>query len=158
VRDYTTMDLADLKALPIAALAAEDAILALWATAPLLPEALAIVETWGFSYRTVLFTWLKTGATASASGSAATRGARASFLLLGRRGRGLPRVARDVEQVIAAPVLGHSVKPPEALERLERLFGRPEDAGPYLELFARGRRRGWHAWGDEAGPWPEDVS
>jgi N6-adenosine-specific RNA methylase IME4 len=106
----------------------------------------------------VLFTWLKTGGDGFRLGLGRYTRSASEFLLLGRRGRGLPRLARDVEQVIAAPIRGHSVKPPEALERLERLFGRPEDAGPYLELFARGRRRGWHAWGDEVGPWPGEVS
>ena len=63
--------------------------------------------------------------------------------LLGRRGRP-PIKARDVRELIVSPRRKHSQKPDEQYERIERLVD-----GPYLEIFARQRRPGWTAWGDE---------
>ena len=56
---YSTMRLEDIKALPVADLAAEDCVLFLWATFPMLKEALEVAEAWGFAYKTVAFTWVK---------------------------------------------------------------------------------------------------
>ena len=67
----------------------------------------------------------------------------AEFCLLGRRGNAR-RLAKDVREVVLAPVREHSRKPDEAYARVERYC-----AGPYLELFARQRRPGWDSWGDE---------
>jgi len=53
--------------------------------------------------------------------------------------------AKDVREIILAPVREHSRKPDEFFHRVERYCD-----GPYLELFARERRPGWDAWGDEA--------
>jgi N6-adenosine-specific RNA methylase IME4 len=63
--------------------------------------------------------------------------------LLGRRGSP-PRLSRDIVDVILAPVREHSRKPDEFYERVEQFA-----PGPYLNLFARERRQGWDAWGDE---------
>jgi N6-adenosine-specific RNA methylase IME4 len=66
------------------------------------------------------------------------------------------RLHADVRQLMVAPLMEHSRKPDEWLERIERLV-----EGPYLELNARRRRPGWTAWGDElewegpAQPMPE---
>ncbi len=52
-----------------------------------------------------------------------------------------------VERVlVVAAVQEHSRKPDEVYERIAALV-----PGPYLELFARARREGWEAWGDEVG-------
>ena len=56
---YPTMGLEDIKALPVADLAAEDCVLFLWATFPMLKDAFAVIDTWGFTYKTVAFTWVK---------------------------------------------------------------------------------------------------
>jgi site-specific DNA-methyltransferase (adenine-specific) len=173
VRDYTPMTIAALKALPVAAVAARDSLLGLWATQTHTPEAIDLMRAWGFEYVTVLFTWFKVVQSVPENGGDGfkmglgryTRSAN-EFMLLGKRGRGLRRLRADIRQVIAdgggesfgAPVLGHSVKPPCVLERIEELIGKPTPTRPYLELFSRWVRRGWHAWGDEVGPWPEQRS
>ena len=56
---YPTMRLEDIKALPVSDLAAGDCVLFLWATFPMLKEALEVIDTWGFTYKTVAFTWVK---------------------------------------------------------------------------------------------------
>lgn len=58
-RYYDTLSLDDVKRINVQAVAADDCILMLWATAPLLPEALSVIDAWGFSYRTVGFVWVK---------------------------------------------------------------------------------------------------
>jgi hypothetical protein len=58
-RHYDTMALDELKALPVDALAADDAVLFMWATWPNLRDALALIEAWGFEYKTDAFLWVK---------------------------------------------------------------------------------------------------
>jgi N6-adenosine-specific RNA methylase IME4 len=141
---------------PVADLAAPDSVLFLWATWPLLKDALFVMKAWGFEYKTCAFTWVKT----TAGGKPATglghhtRG-NTEPCLLGMRGRGVPRVDRGVpqvvleavpeEQTVFAPRGAHSAKPPEVRERIVRLYG---DV-PRLEIFARKRAAGWDAHGDE---------
>ena len=58
-KHYGTMGLKEIKALPVSEIAAKDSVLLMWATFPLLPQALEVIEAWGFSYKTVAFSWLK---------------------------------------------------------------------------------------------------
>jgi N6-adenosine-specific RNA methylase IME4 len=147
VSHYDTMGYPDLTALPVADLAADDCALFLWATDPLLNRALELIEAWGFTYRTVAFTWVKP--TKAGDGWCMGCGywtrANPEICLLGTRGRP-KRLSRAVRQLIVAPRREHSRKPEEARERIEQLV-----AGPYVELFARDNRAGWSAWGLETG-------
>lgn len=131
-----------LRGLPVAA----DAALLMWATAPVLPEALAVMQAWGFAYKTIAFVWVKT--TKQPGGYAVGLGhytrSNAEVVLLGTRGKP-ERLSHAVRQIIAEPRGEHSRKPDEAYRRIEALF-----AGPYIELFARRAREGWAAWGNEA--------
>lgn len=61
-RYYDTLTLEQVKSINVQSVAADDCILMLWATAPLLPEALSVIESWGFTYRTVGFVWVKRSA------------------------------------------------------------------------------------------------
>jgi N6-adenosine-specific RNA methylase IME4 len=138
---YATMTLSEILAMPVADLAAKDSLLFLWATAPLLPQAIEVVSAWGFEYVTVAFTWVKvhpsTGRPLFGMGYY-TRG-NAEYCLLGRRGRPAP-LDRGVASTVLSPRGVHSSKPLEVYDRIERLAGK--DA-PKLELFARSRRAGW---------------
>jgi N6-adenosine-specific RNA methylase IME4 len=139
---YARMSLAEILALPVAELAAPDCALFLWAIDPMLPEALEVIAAWGFTYKTVAFTWVKTsGAGGYPIGCGYWTRANPETCLLATRGRP-KRVARDVRQLIISPRREHSRKPDEVRRRIERLV-----AGPYLELFARERAPGWDAWG-----------
>ncbi len=143
---YQTMPLDDIKALPVESIATQDAVLFLWATYPLYPEALEVIAAWGFKYKTMAFQWVKLN-----------RNNWGAFFGLGRwtRGntepcllatRGKPhRVRSDVFQLLMSPIQGHSHKPPEIRERIVQLMG---DL-PRIELFARRKVDGWDAWGNE---------
>ena len=159
-KHYRTMTLAEVKLLPVKALAEPDAVLLLWATWPMLPEALAVMDAWGFTYKTCAFEWVKTwastpdkvdwGATQPITGTEIleildletvmgmghyTR-ANTEPCLLGVRGKGLERVSASVKQVVCTPVGAHSAKPDEVRRRIDAV--RP---GPSVELFARGHLR-----------------
>lgn len=139
-RHYPIMALEEICALPVAAIAAKDAVLALWAINPMLPEALQVMDYWGFKFKTVLFVWAK-----GRIGLGYYTRAGAELCLLGTRGRGLPRMTRAERQVVYAKPSDHSRKPEEFARSLERLFG---DV-PRIELFARQLRPGWTLWGNE---------
>ena len=148
---YQTLHAAELAALPVRSLAARDAALLMWATMPTLPEALALMAAWGFSYRTVAFTWIKLNRDGSPFLGLGhyTRG-NAELCLLGTRGR-VPRLARDVPQVIMARRREHSRKPDQQYGLIERLFG---DV-PRVELFARQCWPGWsQAFSNQARLYP----
>lgn len=183
---YPTLSTQDLRALDVGALAAPDCALFLWATMPTLPDALTVMESWGFRYSTVAFVWVKTapsGAHAKARralrrvladgtvadlaidtletlgllsdglawGTGQSTRANVEVVLLGLRGK-LGRVNAGVHQVVMAPPGKHSAKPVEVHNRINLLLGYRRR----LELFARMRRVGWDAWGNEA-PGGNDV-
>jgi N6-adenosine-specific RNA methylase IME4 len=149
---YHTMSMEDIAALPISSLAARDCALFLWVSWPMLPDALRVIEAWGFAFKTCAFDWMKahTGqidmfrddADALPGMGYWTR-ANSEPCLLATRGRPV-RLNRDVRMGIIAPRREHSRKPDCVHARIERLV-----AGPYLELFARETRPGWTTWGDE---------
>ncbi len=143
-RHYATMSLADIRALPVGDVAARDAVLFLWAVDCMLPEALETGRGWGFTFKTVAFTWAKSKAQGGYHIGLGywTRGNPEQCLLFTK---GSPRrLSAAVRQLIVAPRREHSRKPDEAAERIERLV-----AGPYLEMFARTTRPGWAAWGND---------
>jgi N6-adenosine-specific RNA methylase IME4 len=156
---YDCLSLPEIKALPVAAWAAPDAVLLLWATDPLLPRALEVIEAWGFTYKTVGFYWVKLNKSAApvTLGNGPLLAERDFFTGLGFWTRANPepcllatrghprRRAGDVRKLLIEPRREHSRKPDEAALRIERLL-----EGPYLELFARRTRPGWDTWGAQA--------
>ena len=123
-------------------------MLFLWVVNSQLPRCLSVVEAWGFDYRG-LITWAKTGKPGGALDGRPhfgmgywVRGA-TEHMVIGVKGKPKPQSRREVSW-FAAPVGEHSVKPEEAYALVERL-----SSGPRLELFARRRRPGWEAWGNE---------
>lgn len=143
---YPVMHTKDICALPVEELAEEDAVLFLWSVPPNLPAALEVIESWGFTYKTVGLSWIKMNKDGSPfMGMGYYTRANAEMCLLATRGRVLPRQSRSVRQVIISRRREHSRKPDEQYERIERLFG---DL-PRIELFARHRWPGWDAWGNE---------
>jgi N6-adenosine-specific RNA methylase IME4 len=149
---YDCMSLADIKALPVADWAAPDCALFLWAIDPSLPQAFEVIEAWGFTYKTVAFTWVKTtkGGAGFPIGCGYWTRANPEQCLLATRGRP-QRLLRSVQQLILAPRREHSRKPDEVYARIEALV-----AGRYLELFAREQRTGWDSWGNEVETGPAE--
>lgn len=155
---YQTMPPEEVAALPVASLAAGDSVLFIWISWPLLPQALSIIEAWGFAYKTCGFAWMKAHAgqielfrddIESSMGMGYWTRANSEVCLLATRGKP-KRLNADVRQGIIAPRREHSRKPDGVHQRIERLV-----AGPYCELFARARRPGWDCFGDQAGKFPE---
>lgn len=154
-RHYPTEGLSALSQLPVGSLAANDAHMFLWATGPNLPQALALMDCWGFRYSALAFTWVKTNPRQAGAlfldefdsfhvGMGHTTRHNVELVLLGRRGSP-KRLSKGVRELIVSPRREHSRKPDEFFERVERYA-----SGPYLELFARQSRPGWTTWGNEA--------
>lgn len=153
------MSVAELGALPVQSLAnSEGCALFMWTTGPMLPQALEVIRLWGFTYKTVFTTWVKTSSAKRARvlgpGNYSRSGS--ELLLVALRGRGaFSRLRgssgdRSIPQVVDAVVQQHSRKPDVVYDLIER-FLRPEMRGVArkVELFARRRREGWVAWGNE---------
>lgn len=151
---YDTMRNAEILAMPVANVAADDAHLYLWVTNPRLYRSpvhddgigpIEIMEAWGFRYVTLL-TWHKLGT----MGMGFYFRGDTEHVLFGVRGKAPIAPELRVSNFFAAPKTGHSRKPDRFYEIVERVS--PE---PRLELFARRRRYGWDVLGDEA---PEEAA
>jgi N6-adenosine-specific RNA methylase IME4 len=147
-RHYPTMELPAIKELPVGALATADCALFLWCLGWNLEPAHAVARAWGFEPKTIAFAWIKQNRCSPGLfwGLGYWTRSNLELCLLATKGRP-KRLARDVHQIVLAPVGRHSAKPPEVHKRIERLI-----RGPYLELFARRRVTGWTVMGDEVEP------
>lgn len=144
---YDTMTTAEIRALPVSEIVAGQAHLYLWVPNALIADGLAVMESWGFSYKSNLV-WAKRRKDGGPDG----RGVGFYFrnvteiILFGVRGkmRTLPPGRRQVN-IIETRKREHSRKPDEQYDIIEAC-----SPGPYLELFARYSRPGWTSWGLEA--------
>jgi len=136
---YPTMPVADICALPISDLATPGTVLFIWATNPLLPEALQVLTAWGFTYKTNI-AWIKD----RGRGKGWFLKSKHELLLIGTRDE-TPHPLEKPDSCFEAdrgPI--HSRKPEKAYEIIESMY-----PGPRIELFARRVRPGWDAWGNE---------
>ncbi len=143
---YRGMSLKELASLPVSAIADNNAVLFLWATYPMIREALSVIEAWGFEYKTIGFQWLKLNRRDGRPFYGLGRWTRGNTepCLLAIRGKP-KRQSRAVFQLVESPIMRHSEKPPVVRDRIVELMG---DL-PRIELFARKRVKGWDAIGDE---------
>jgi len=145
---YRTLTTEDIRAIPVGDAVRDTAHLYLWVPNALLPEGLAVMAAWGFSYKSNIV-WHKIRRDGGSDG----RGVGFYFrnvtelLLFGVRGKNARTLAPGRSQVnmIATRKREHSRKPDEQYGVIEAC-----SPGPYLELFARGTRKGWTYWGNEA--------
>lgn len=149
---YDTMSAEEIADMQVGSLADDDAVLFLWICWPLLPEAMALIDAWGFTYKTCAFCWAKADNTQPDMwnsdlkvevGMGYWTRSNTEACLLATRGKP-KRINADVRQAIIAPRREHSRKPDGVHGRIERLV-----SGPYLELFARQQRPGWTVWGNQ---------
>lgn len=150
---YPCLSLADLKALPVQDIIAKDCVLFMWTTGPMLVDDTAgqLARAWGFTPKTMAFTWVKTTRLGKEWFWGMGRWTRANPEYVTLCTRGNPsRVSAAVHSVIKSPIQQHSVKPAEYRDRIVQLMG---DV-PRIELFARGEPGcGFDGWGNEpAGP------
>jgi N6-adenosine-specific RNA methylase IME4 len=145
---YGTMTLDDIKALPVSQAAADTCHLYLWVPNALLPEGLAVLAAWGFQYKSNIV-WHKVRKDGGPDG----RGVGFYFrnttelVLFGVRGKNARTLApgRSQVNILRTQKREHSRKPDEFYDIVESC-----SSAPYLELFARGTRRGWSSWGNQA--------
>lgn len=145
---YRTLTFEEIMALPVASIAAERAHLYLWCPNALLPEGLAVMKAWGFTYKSNIV-WHKIRKDGGSDG----RGVGFYFrnvtelILFGGRGKNARTLAPGRRQVnlLATRKREHSRKPDEQYEIIKAC-----GPGPFLELFARGTRKNWTMWGHEA--------
>lgn len=143
---YPLMTTEKICSMPVRELAAKNCALFLWATYPNLLDAFKVIEAWGFTYRTKAWTWIKAkkDGTGFHFGMGYYTRANDEPCLLAVKGR-MPVMQHNVHGLIYAPVMAHSRKPDDQYRKIEALY--PDRR--YLELFARRKREGWDAWGNE---------
>jgi N6-adenosine-specific RNA methylase IME4 len=138
---YPTMALEEICALPVAELAAADALLYLWATAPKLAECMEVIRAWGFDYRTCLV-WDK-----EKIGMGYYARNQHELLLIAKRGDIPTPVPGTQPNSVYREARGkHSAKPIFYYEMIEAAY--PQLAK--IELFSRCPRQGWVGWGNQA--------
>lgn len=159
-RHYPTMTIADIKALDVKRVASRNCWLVMWTSWPFLPQALEVMSTWGFRYSSSFKVWVKTKRSLSPdrvfltlpqpyapndfhTGTGYTTRKNIEFCLLGRRGSP-KRLAKNVHELLVAPVREHSRKPDGMHPEIARFA-----AGPYLEMFARCEIEGWDHFGNQ---------
>ena len=149
---YSTMSHDDLEAVPVADVARDDSVLFIWVVQTQIPQAVRLVESWGFTLKSLAFVWVKGNYLPLFPDDVLTqmgmgKWTRAETEQCWLATRGTPkRLDASIRQVIDDRRREHSRKPDGIHERIERLV-----AGPYLELFARQRRPNWTCWGNEVG-------
>jgi N6-adenosine-specific RNA methylase IME4 len=138
---YSTSATDAIKARDVPSIAADDCVLFLWATVPMMPHALEVIAAWGFAYVSQ-FVWVK-----NKTGTGYWNRNQHELLLIGTKGK-IPAPAEGTQfsSVINARVGKHSAKPEEAMKIIETYY----PTVPRIELNCRGKARpGWDAWGDE---------
>lgn len=151
---YSTMTMQEIKDLPVEAIVNDPAHLYLWVPNALLAEGLQVMENWGFTYKTNLI-WYKV----RKDGGPDRRGVGFYFrnvtemILFGVRGKKARTLqpGRSQENMIVSRKREHSRKPDEQYEIIESC-----SPGPFIELFARGPRKGWFVCGNQSQDYSPD--
>ena len=143
---YPTMSIEEIRSLPVETIADEDCILFLWVTFPCLLDGLTVMKSWGFTYKTCAFNWVKRNKKSDSffMGLGFWTRSNSEICLLGTKGKP-KRVSKAVAQVCDARIMEHSRKPDEIRKRIEVLCG---DVSR-IELFARKEYEGWVCIGNE---------
>ncbi len=147
---YDTMPTKDICGLKIRDICDDDTVCFMWATFPNIGEALKVLESWGFTYKTAAFVWVKKNPKSGSNfwGMGAYTRANAEVCLLGiSKDTKVKQIVKSnaVHQIVESPIQKHSQKPSEVRNRIVELLG---DI-PKIELFAREQVDGWDCWGNE---------
>ena len=143
---YSCMNVKDIKELPVNNIAKKDCVLLMWVTYPNLLEGIEVIKSWGFTYKTCGFSWVKKNKKADSFfwGLGYWTRANNEICLLATKGKP-KRINKGVHQVVYEPIREHSRKPDCVRDRIVELCG---DL-PRIELFAREKTDGWDCWGNE---------
>jgi site-specific DNA-methyltransferase (adenine-specific) len=144
---YPTMPLEEIKALPVARISEPDSVCFLWATNPLIREALEVLEVWGFKYTTMV-TWHKT----NSKGMGYWFRGFTEHLLFGKKGN-VKSFHAQIPNIQAHKFIRHSQKPDLFRKLIEKATASMPNPRR-IELFARERHEGWDVWGNQL---PQEV-
>lgn len=152
---YSVMSLKDIQNLEVSKIANDNSVLCMWATMPLLPEALSVIKSWGFKYKTCFISWVKTYPKKGTPVLWMWYYTRSNIevCLLWVRGKWLPVLNHSTSQLIVSPRRSHSQKPDEARDKIEKVFGKKNR----IELFSRNQVDGWTMVGNSIGGTIEDF-
>ena len=149
---YPVMSISDIQELRVKDVCADDCVLFLWGTWPLIEEAKSVIRHWGFKYKTCGFVWVKANKiqqeTDFVGGGHYTR-SNSEYCLIAVRGKGVQRVSKSIRQVIRAVIGEHSQKPEEFYTRIAELYRGKLNKNTTLELFGRRLRRNMTVLGDD---------
>jgi len=145
-KHYSTMTLKDIEKLPVGELADKDCVLFMWCTDPLLHKQIPLVESWGFTYKTVAFYWAKTNRKSNGffTGLGYWTRANPEICILATKGKP-KRVDGGVDRLVVSERREHSRKPDRIRDDIVRLCGDLDR----IELFARTKTPGWDIWGNQ---------
>ncbi len=145
-KQYPTLSVEEICNIPVKNITADNCVLFIWATYPKLPEALKVIQAWGFNYKTIAFQWVKLNKSGFGEFFGLGRWTRGNTEPCLLATKGTPkRINTAVSQLIFIPLRRHSEKPPETRLKIKKLMG---DL-PAIELFARQKIAGWDSWGNE---------
>ena len=145
-KHYKTMTQKQIEELPINNISNKNSILFLWATFPKIQEALNVIKAWGFEYKTIGFTWIKTNRKNNKIffGVGWYTKSNAEICLIGTKGKS-PKTSNSISSIIISHRREHSRKPDEVRSKIIKFCGNLSR----IELFARERIKGWDVWGNE---------
>ncbi len=143
---YGTMSDGEIISLPVEPIANKNCALLMWVISSKIDVAMSACKAWGFDYKTIAFTWIKTSQKTGMPNCrlASYTLSATEVCILAMRGR-VPKKSFKVKQVLLSPRERHSKKPDEIRNRIVELFG---DL-PRIELFARSQTQGWDVFGNE---------
>lgn len=138
---YPTMKIDEIKKLNVASLCEKDCLLFMWSSSPHLPQAIDLMQSWGFEYKTIAFVWDKQRVNPGYYTMS-----QVEVCLVGKKGNiPSPRGARNIKQFLSQMRGRHSAKPSEVRDRIVEMFPTQRK----VELFAREEVEGWDRWGNE---------
>lgn len=144
---YPTMTIEEIAVMPIKNISADNCILFIWVTMPMLDVCFEVITRWGFKYKTCGFVWVKTRPNtmiAVSHGIGNYTKSNVELCLIATKGQ-FKRNQKNVEQIVYAPRGRHSEKPAIIRERIIELCGDVKR----VELFARKKVEGWASYGNE---------
>lgn len=143
---YPVMTIPEIAALKVKDLTAENAVLFMWITWPILFECQEVIEAWGFTYRTLAWVWIKANPTGFGffMGMGHYTRANSEPCILAVKGR-MPVADHGIQSLIYSAVLEHSRKPEDQYRKIDALY----PGTRRIELFARRQFPGWDLWGNE---------
>jgi len=138
---YSTMKIEDMKKLPVQSLCEKNCLLFMWSSSPHLPQAIELMNAWGFEYKTIAFVWDKQRVNPGYYTMS-----QVEICIVGKKGNiPSPRGSRNTRQFLSQMRGRHSAKPNEIRDRITEMFPTQRK----LELFARDEVVGWDRWGNE---------